>query len=190
MKKLLIVTAVAGFFASCSVYISPPFTDVEKITQLKKDMPVNKVSAVLGIPPYDVFYMDETDGYIQTFNYRVKNKRLKIQTLNRDEFERKTRNDDSQTAGLQWYDKKYKVLYCLIKEGKLVSYLTSSGEAKVDDVLTQLNRIEFIEKSNVVDLREKQGDATQVDKSTDKFLFFRKRDGEVDIKTTVDYNKK
>ena len=189
MKKLLIVTAAIGFLASCSVYISPPFTDVEKIQQLKKDMPANKVSAVLGIPPYDIYYMDESDGYVLTYNYRVKNKRLKIETLNRDEFERKTRNDDSQTSGVMWYDKKHKTLYCLIKEGKLVSYLTTSGEQKVDDVLTQLNRIEFIEKSNVVELDPKQGDATQVDQSNDKFLFFRKKQGDFDITNQVEYKK-
>ena len=148
MKKILFITATLGFLASCSVYVSPPFTDVEKISQLKKDMPANKVSAVLGIPPYDIYYMDETDGYILSYNYRVKNKRLKIETLNRDEFERKTRNDDSQTAGTMWYDKKYKTVYCLIKGGNLVSYLTTSGQQNVDNVLTQLNRIEFIEKSN------------------------------------------
>ena len=189
MKKLLLITATIGFLASCSVYISPPFTDVEKISNLKKGMPQNKVSAVLGIPPYDIFYMDETDGYVLSYNYRVKDKRLKIETLNQDEFQRKTRNDDSQTSGVIWYDKDYKVLYCLIKDGQLVSYLTSSGEQKVDQVLTQLNRIEFIEKSNVVDLNEKQGDATQVDKNTDKFLFFRKNNGDVDIKNEVEYKK-
>lgn len=189
MRKLLFLAATVGFMASCSVYISPPFTDVEKIAQLKKGMPANKVSAVLGIPPYDIFYMDETDGYVVTYNYRLKNKRLKIETLNRDEFERKTRNDDSQTAGVMWYDKKYQVLYCLIKEGNLVSYLTSSGHRNVDAVLTQLNRIEFIEKSNVVDLVEKQGDATQVDKTNEKFLFFRKNNGDIDIKNEVEYKK-
>lgn len=189
MKKLLITAVTSGFLASCSVYISPPFTDVEKISQLKKDMPASKVSAVLGIPPYDIFYMDETDGYVLCYNYRVKNKRLKVETLNRDEFERKTRNDDSQTSGVMWYDKKYKTVYCMIKAGNLVSYLTTSGEQRVDDVLTQLNRIEFIEKSNVVDLNEKQGDATQIDKSQEKFLFFRKNSGDIDINNEVEYKK-
>lgn len=189
MKKLLFLAATVGFMASCSVYVSPPFTDVEKISQLKKGMPSNKVSAVLGISPYDIFYMDEADGYVVSYNYRLRNKRLKIETLNRDEFERKTRNDDSQTSGDNWYDKKYRTLYCLIKEGNLVSYLTSSGEQKADDVLTQLNRIEFIEKSNVVDLNEKQGDATQIDKTTEKFLFFRRNNGDIDIKNEVEYKK-
>jgi hypothetical protein len=189
MKKSLLVAVIAGMMASCSVYISPPFTDVEKIQKLEKGMPSNKVSSVLGIPPYDIYYMDEKDGYVVTYNYRVKNKRLKIQTLNRDEFDRKTRNEDSQTAGTMWYDKNYQTLYCLIQEGALVSYLTTSGERKADEVLTQLNRIEFIEESNVVDLKEKRGDAQGVEKSKDKFLFFKRNNGDVEINTDVEYKK-
>ena len=190
MKKMLLISAAVGILASCSVYISPPFTDVEKISKLETGMGQNKVSTVLGISPYDIFYMDETDGFVLSYNYRVANKRLKVETLNQDEFQRKSRNQDSQTAGVIWYDKDYKVLYCLIKEGKLVSYLTSSGEQKADQVLTQLNRIEFIEKSNVVDLDEKQGDPIKVEKGTDGFLFFRKNQGDIDIKNEVKYEKR
>jgi hypothetical protein len=145
MKKhiypLLVVTLL---LVSCNRYIAPPFTDVTKISQLRNGMKLKQVQDVLGIEPYDIYHLQEQNLSIVTFNYRLKKRSIHVPTWNRDEIERQTTNDRSQTAGELYYEKDFKVLYVLLRDGELTSFLTSDGYTHSNNLIVSKNTINFV----------------------------------------------
>ncbi len=149
MKKYLICFALMWLMISCNRYIAPVFTDVDRISQLKPGMKLRQVVDLLGIEPYDIYHMQGDGSMLLSFNYRTKLRRMKIPTLNQDEFNRQTTNDESQTAGEIFYDKDYKVLYVIIRDGELSSYTTTNGLQRSEIILIQENNLEVIHKKDI-----------------------------------------
>lgn len=143
MKKPIILSAIVimTLISSCSRYIAPQFTSIEKILLVKPDMSVNQVSATLGIEPYNILHLNEDGDIILIYNYRLKNRIMKVSTTNRDEFNRKTRNEDSQTAGNIWYDKEPKQLYVLFDDNKVQSFISDAGKSDSEYLLITNNNI-------------------------------------------------
>lgn len=143
MKKPIILSAIVimTLISSCSRYIAPQFTSIEKIMLVKPDMSVNQVSATLGIEPYNILHLNEDGDIILIYNYRLKNRIMKVSTTNRDEFNRKTRNEDSQTAGNIWYDKEPKQLYVLFDDNKVQSFISDAGKSDSEYLLITNNNI-------------------------------------------------
>lgn len=143
MKKPIILSAIVimTLISSCSRYIAPQFTSIEKIMLVKPDMSVNQVSATLGIEPYNILHLNEDGDIILIYNYRLKNRIMKVSTTNRDEFNRKTRNEDSQTAGNIWYDKEPKQLYVLFDNNKVQSFISDAGKSDSEYLLITNNNI-------------------------------------------------
>lgn len=155
LLQLAIATGITLSLGSCNVYIAPKFTDVEKIVALKSGMSIGQINSTLGIEPYDIYHIQESGATLISYNYRVKERRIKIPTLNANEFERKTTNEASQTAGEVKYDKNYKALFVLIKEGRLVSMITSSGRAESEYILVNANNIQVISEKNLTQFNDK-----------------------------------
>jgi hypothetical protein len=135
---------------SCNRYVAPPFTDVDKISQVKTGMKLRQISDVLGIEPYDVFYIQETGASLYSFNYRLKNRIMYIyNTVNKTEVGRQTSDENSQKSGDVYYDKKYRTLYVMFSaSGEMTSYLTSSGVEDKGKLVVIGNSIKFYDDKN------------------------------------------
>lgn len=143
-KFLLLLIASAFILVGCNRYIAPPFTDVDKISRLKNGMKLNQVVNILGVEPYNVYHMQTTGNKLLTFNYRLKNRKLKVSTLNRDEFSRRTTNEESQTSGEIYYDKDYKTLYTMFVDGELHSFTTTHGVDDSEFLMIHQNNLNVI----------------------------------------------
>jgi len=150
-KKVLFLSLTILMAVSCSRYIAPPFTDVTKISQLKPNMKVKQTIDILGVEPYDIFYMQETGAQMLSFNYRLKKRIMYVyNTVNYLEVQRQTSNEESQKAGDLYYDKKYQTVYAMFsKEGDLVSYLTTNGVSAGSSLIVTGNTIQYIDEKNV-----------------------------------------
>jgi len=150
LKRMLAISCALVLVASCSRHIMPPFTDVSKITQLRSGMKVKQVSDILGIEPYDIFYMQETGAQILSFNYRVKERVMyTYNTLNYMEIGRRTSDENSQTAGEVYYDKKYRTLYAIFSPtGDLTSYITTTGERDRGKLMVIGNTLSLYDQNN------------------------------------------
>lgn len=152
-KKQFVNVTLLGLcllLGSCAVYVAPPFTDVMKITQVKPKMKFKQVVDILGVEPYDIYHVEESGAMLATFNYRLKKRIMKINTLNRDEYRRETTNENSQTAGDLYYERDYKTLHVLFsKEGDVVSYLTSDGIDNSTLIVITGNTIKYANEKEI-----------------------------------------
>ncbi len=151
MKKTGFLLLVLGglMLASCSRYIAPPFTSVEKIVTLRPGMSMSQVSATLGIDPYDILHLNDDNSIVLRYNYRLKDRFVKISTTNKDEFERQTRNEQSQTSGSDWYNKDYRSVYVLFTDGNVKSFITDAGKEDSEYLLISANNITLASKGEV-----------------------------------------
>jgi hypothetical protein len=135
---------------SCNRYVAPPFTDVDKISQIKTGMKLRQVSDILGIEPYDVFYIQETGASLYSFNYRLKNRIMYVySTVNKTEVARQTSDENSQKSGDVYYDKKYRTLYIMFSpSGDMTSYLTTSGVEDKGKLVVTGNSIKLYDDKN------------------------------------------
>lgn len=149
--KVLVLGALILMMASCARYVAPPFTDVTKISQLKNNMKVKQVIDVLGIEPFDIYYMQETGAQMLSFNYRVKKRIMYVyNTVNYLEIQRQTSNEESQKSGDLFYDKKYQTVYAMFsKEGDLMSYLTTNGINHSAGLIVNGNTIQYYDEKNI-----------------------------------------
>jgi outer membrane protein assembly factor BamE (lipoprotein component of BamABCDE complex) len=142
--------AIVLLLSSCAVYVAPPFTNIMKISQVKPGMKFKQVVDILGVEPFDIYHVQETGAMLTTFNYRLKKRIMKVNTLNRDEFVRQTTNEDSQTAGDLYYDKDYKVAHVLFsKDGEVTSFITSDGVENSNLIVITGNTIQYADEKNV-----------------------------------------
>lgn len=69
-KLFLLLAAVICCLSSCIVQ-APAYTKVEQVLSLKPGMTKEEVSAVLGIPPYDLKSVNEKGETVLIYKYRV-----------------------------------------------------------------------------------------------------------------------
>lgn len=130
---LLIITI------SCSELIIPPYTNVEKLADIKMGMSIEQVNSELGIEPYDVYFKGEGD-FVVIYNYRVKN-RLVNNSSNRH-------NETSQTNGREWYGQAY-FCYIYLNDNKVKSIITDEGKIKSENILIKNNNLFLIQKNEI-----------------------------------------
>jgi hypothetical protein len=144
------VVLVSLLLSGCSVYIAPPFTDIMKLSQIKPSMKFKQVVDVLGVEPYDIYHLQENGAMLASFNYRLKKRIMRLNTLNHDEFRRKTTNEDSQTAGDLYYEKDYKTAHVLFnKDGEMTSYITTDGVENSNLIVISGNTIQYADEKNI-----------------------------------------
>jgi len=145
-----LILASLLLLGSCAVYVAPPFTNIMQISQVKPSMKFKQVVDLLGVEPYDIYHIEQSGAMLTTFNYRLKKRIMKVNTLNRDEFTRQTTNENSQTAGDLYYEKDYKTLHVLFnKEGEVTSFITSDGIDYSNLIVITGNTIRFANEKDV-----------------------------------------
>jgi hypothetical protein len=147
--KIQILFVLFAFFAltSCnSIYqAAPPYTSVERMIQLKADMNVQSVSEILGIQPYDIYTIQETGGSILVYNYRVKDRKVKLPTELKKQ-EQFIHSEEYQKAGEPYYNLEHSKLYIFFKDGKMKSMMTDRGLEKSEYLMILDNHIRYISK--------------------------------------------
>ena len=147
---------------------------MEKIVQIRAGMSSSQVSATLGIDPYNILHLNDEGGIILTYNYRLKNRVMNINSTNRDVFERQTRNEDSQTAGSTWYDKQYQTVFVLFSDNKVKAYISNVGKRDSEFLVITANNIAIATK----------GELSSYDPEKDVIpLIYRINRGEIEIKS-------
>jgi hypothetical protein len=150
-KTWLAAIAFAGLLITgCSVYVAPPFTDIMKLSQVKPAMKFKQVVDILGVEPYDIYHVQETGAMLASFNYRLKKRIMRVNTLNHDEYVRRTTNEDSQTAGDLYYEKDYKTAHVLFnKDGEMTSFITTDGVENSNLIVISGNTIQYADEKNI-----------------------------------------
>lgn len=120
MKQLLLLTAVALLFASCSFYVQPKYTKVESIVRLTPGMDKQTVSSTLGIDPYDVYTIQKDGSTI--FMYHYKHRQRELNSINNDNEKGLT-----EEKGSPKYLKPSRLFVMFDKEGKLNSVWSDEG---------------------------------------------------------------
>ncbi|NJO88794.1 MAG: hypothetical protein HC831_07425, partial [Chloroflexia bacterium] len=131
---------------SCTVneWVVPPYTNVQKILNVKKGMTLQQANAALGIEPYNIYNIQEDGGTILTYHYRTKQRKMTLPTdiTKREKVQRG--EERSQTEGEPWYDMDHQLLYVLFQEGKVKSLITDQGRADGEFILLSNNNIRKI----------------------------------------------
>ncbi|MCE9540012.1 MAG: hypothetical protein K8R85_12460 [Bacteroidetes bacterium] len=147
LNHLLLLTVGIVMISSCtSIYkSSPPFTSVDKIIQLKSDMDIRKVNEMLGIQPYDIYTIQETGGSLLVYNYRIRDRKVKlpVDLAKQDEF---IHSEEFQTKGDTYYRTDAQRLFIFFQEGKMKSMLTDNGINNAEHLLIMNNTISYISK--------------------------------------------
>lgn len=143
MKKTIITTIVIILFSGCSRWIAPPYTNVDKLSQVKTGMTLNQVNNILDIEPYDVYFKGD-NNFIIIYNYRVKDR---IMTVSGD-FNNTIHSESSQSNGQEWYGERY-FCYIYFKDNQVKSIVTDCGKLKSEDILIKNNNIYLIQKDEL-----------------------------------------
>jgi hypothetical protein len=162
MKKLMLISALLIVLSSCSHFIAPPYTNVEKITELEQGMTVDKVNDVLDINPYDVYYIGKKKT-ILVYNYRVKNRKQKV-SGSYDEF---IHSEASQTGGAPYYKKEGDKVFVSFEDGKMSSLITNNGRKHAEFIMLTNNNLRFITEDNLMSLQKQLGDIYLLDKNNE-----------------------
>lgn len=137
------------FLCSCSTtkWVAPPYTSVNEMSKLKKGMSIEQVNSVLGIPPYDLYTIQEDGSTILLYNYRLKDRRA---SMSADDFTFQHK-EEAQKAGEPWYGEA-SIVFVLFKDGKLSSLITNSGRDDAEMLLLINNNIQLISREELVTL--------------------------------------
>jgi hypothetical protein len=146
---LPLIIALVLLNTACMKRLAPPYSTVEKIVRINPGMSSSDVAAVLGIPPYDVYHMAGDGSSVQTYWYKLKErKNTGCGTLEKmglaDPFYSK---EENLAVGASYYTTSHK-LYVLYQNGKVSSLVTDAGRDDSEDLLVQNNTIQFIGKTN------------------------------------------
>jgi len=146
MKKIILYSLIALLALSCTTWTAPYFTNVEKLSQLKKGMEVETVNEVLGIAPYDLYVTQEEGVSVVIYHYRTKKRRMKLSANAQEAEAQKFGGQDGQVAGREWYDKDEKKVFVVFEDGKLNSFLTEKGRADGELLLMVDNNLKYVTK--------------------------------------------
>jgi hypothetical protein len=149
MRTVRICLLLAAIVAtSCSRWIAPPYTSVDKIIKVKAGMTIEQVNSALGIDPYDIYQIQEDGSSIYLYYYRTKDRRMTVPPF-AGARERAIRGDEqAQTAGSTWYGEQ-NLLYVLFKANKLKSLVSDKGRKDGQYLLLTINGLQVITKDEL-----------------------------------------
>ena len=136
-------------FVSCSRYIAPPYTSMDKVIQLKPGMSVESVGKTIGLEPYEIYVSDGDSKMTVLYKYRLKGRRMTVVSPSPNERESKIRSEDGQMAGELWYEKTSRTLYVTFDNGQMKSYVTSKGRFDGEALSFSNNNIKKINKEEL-----------------------------------------
>jgi hypothetical protein len=148
-QRLLVAAVAVMILGACAKRVAVPYTNVEKIVKIVPGMGASDVSALLGIPPYDVYHMAGDGSSVLIYHYKLKSRKNSgCDILEKMGFDDPFYSKEENLAvGGSYYTKEAK-MYCLFANGKVVSLVTDAGRQDSEDLLVQNNTIQFIAKTN------------------------------------------
>jgi hypothetical protein len=134
-------------FGSCSRWIAPPYTSVDKMLRLEKGMNPNQVNETLGIKPYNILHRNDSTAVLE-FHYRLKDRDLNNITNYADFIHQ----EKSQVGGKNWFTKPSK-FYLLYEGNTLSTLITENGLENSDYLLLKNNNLMLVSQSDLVDFK-------------------------------------
>jgi hypothetical protein len=147
MKQRFLLLFLPLCLGSCSRWIAPPYTSVDKMLNLEKGMNPNQVNETLGIKPYNILHRNDSTAVLE-FYYRLKDRDLNNIT-NYNDFIHQER---SQVGGKNWYTKPSK-FYLLYEHDRLSTLITENGLENSDYLLLKNNNLMLVSQSDLVDFK-------------------------------------
>ena len=154
-KSVIVIVLLTSMMYSCVVSekVMPPYTNVQKILNVKKGMTLKQTNSTLGIEPYDIYNIQEDGGSILVYHYRTKQRKMTLP----EDFKKREKilrgEERSQTEGVSWYDTDHKLVYVLFQDEKVKSLITDQGRADGEFILFSNNNIRKITKDNLTTFR-------------------------------------
>ena len=124
---LLLVGLTTVSCVQSKFIVAPPFTNVEKISNIETGQSKDDVNKELGIQPYDLLYLNNGD-FLCYYNYRLVGRRVNIDNSrkNQEKGSDHMSSNKAQTNGEPFYTEWRKV-YINFKDGKVTHYTTDTG---------------------------------------------------------------
>ncbi len=150
--------------SSTSKWVAPKYTNVEKIVKLEPGMTVKAVEQTLGVPPYDVYTIQEKEVSVFLYYYRIKDRTLELSGNATQQNVIMRGNEKSQTNGEVWYSNTHKSLYIYYKNGEMVSLLTQTGDKDAVTLLLTNNSMEKIARTGITYISNPDTAVVQINK--------------------------
>lgn len=155
MKRVVLYIIGFGFlFSSCSqnkFWVAPKFTDVSKISTLKKGMTKEEVASALEVDAYDS-YFSEAGGEMLVYNYRLQERRISVSNSGRyvnmetAPMDKSINSQAGQNQGNLYYTE-WRKLYVSYQDNKMVSMITEGGMENANSVLIMASSIQSIKQN-------------------------------------------
>jgi hypothetical protein len=155
MKKNNILWLLAiALLSSCSqnkFWVAPKFTDVSKISTLKKGMTKEEVASALDVDAYDSYFSDAGSEML-VYNYRLQERRIPVSNSGRyvnmetAPMDKSINSQAGQNQGNLYYTE-WRKLYVSYQDNKMVSMITEGGMEKANSVLILASSIQSIKQN-------------------------------------------
>lgn len=146
MKKILLLSFLASLLLnSCTYWIVPQYTSVEKITKIQPGMTMDQVKATLGIPPYEVYHVQSDGSSVLVYNYRQLDRKMVLPSNAKKAADLKA-TEAAQTNGSAHFKDKAQKIYVLFDKMKVKSMITTEGLNSSEFVLVKNNNLSVISK--------------------------------------------
>ncbi len=159
MKK---INYLMFFFILCSCgvmnntkWTAPPYTNVEKIMSMKPGMTLEEVNQTLGIPPYNIFNIQDDGSMVLLYNYRVKNRRMDVPSDPLTQTDVKN-SEAGQDQGQPYYESESNFLYVYFKDRKLKSVISETGIENSEFLMLINNNLKTLTKEDMNKLTMKK----------------------------------
>ncbi|MEQ8325111.1 MAG: hypothetical protein RIC15_06190 [Vicingaceae bacterium] len=157
MRKILLLAFIAASFTACNYFIAPPYTSVNELIKVRKGMTITKVNEVLGIQPYDLYNVQDDGGTILVYNYRIKDRKMKVPGMSYKQREKVIKSERGQKEGIEWYAEASRV-YILFEDDKVASLITDHGREDAEWLMITNNNLQLIAKEDLVNLKYSHAD--------------------------------
>jgi hypothetical protein len=152
MSKILIMILLLNISlligcASRTGWIAPPYTNVEKILNIRPGMTLSEVNMTLGIDPFDVYYIYSDGSFLLVYNYRLKYRMIDESIINKETI----RNEQAQTVGEPIYPDYSSRLYVKFKDNIVQSLITDAGKENAEYILLIENNVQLLTANELDD---------------------------------------
>jgi hypothetical protein len=139
MILLLSMSILVGC-ASRTGWIAPPYTNVEKIVNVRPGMTLYEVNQTLGIDPFDVYYIYSDGSFIVIYNYRLKYRIMNESIIDKEPIT----SERAQTVGEPIYPDYSSRLYVIFKDNIVQSLITDAGKENAEYILLVENNVQLL----------------------------------------------
>ncbi len=153
-KHSIFFLGIIILLSSCSqnkFWIAPKFTDVSKISNLKKGMTKEEVSQTLEVEAYDSYFSDAGTEML-VYNYRLQERRVPVSNSGRyvnmetAPMDKTVNSSAGQNQGSLYYTE-WRKLYVSYQDNKMTSMITEGGMENANSVLILAASIQSIKQN-------------------------------------------